>query len=396
MTNRQKVAVIGGGVAGCGAARRAAQLGAEVVLLEQDHPGSGSSGRSAGVYNIQTLDPLDVEIRIRARELFFQLERDRDLHLARIGNIRVATEAEQMTRLAEVIELQRTLGAEDSLLLDRDELQALVPDLRTDDLVGGLYGPNDGHLDGQMLCGSLLAEAVDAGAAVRNRTKVVQHRVTPDGAHELTTSDETLTVDTVINAAGAWADQVAEILGYRTPVLPQVHEVIQVRLPRDLGYVVPMVNLYMPGQAGEALYFRQDGPDSLIAGMHTYVVLDDIPMADPDQYRAQVSDDYLVEVATALTSRFEVDDLGFKPGWTGLYPLSPDGKFILGPEAHDPTIITCAGLGGVGVTMGAIAGATAAEWAIEGKPTTVPGAEALRPDRLAIQAATRARQVARP
>ncbi len=65
------------------------------------------------------------------------------------------------------------------------------------------------------------------------------------------------------------------------------------------------------------------------------------------------------------------------------------GRFILGPEAHDPSIITCTGLGGVGVTMGAIAGATAAEWATEGKPTTVPGADVLRPDRPSLTEVTR-------
>ena len=63
------------------------------------------------------------------------------------------------------------------------------------------------------------------------------------------------------------------------------------KLPRELDYVVPMVNLYMPGQAGEALYFRQDGPDSLIAGMHTYTALDHIAVADPDDYRSKVSED---------------------------------------------------------------------------------------------------------
>lgn len=384
--SKQTIAVIGGGVAGCGAARRAAQLGADVVLIEQEHPGSGSSGRSAGVYNIQTIDPLDVEIRIRARELFFQLERDRGLHLARIGNVRVATQPEQIEKLAAVIELQRELGADDSVLLNQAELKALVPDLRTDDLAGGLLGPNDGHLDGDMLCHTLLADAVDAGATVRRRTKLLGHQVTAQGAHRLTTSGGTLTVDTVVNAAGPWAAQVATILGYTAPVLPQLHQVIQVRLPRDLGYVVPMVNLYMPGQDGEALYFRQDGPDSLIAGMHTYVMLDEIPVADPDNYSTKVSEDYLIEVAGALTDRFLVDDLGFKTGWTGLYPLSPDGRFLVGPEPHDPSLITCAGLGGVGVTMGAIAGATAAEWAIEGKPVTVPGAQVLRPDRPTLQA----------
>lgn len=376
-----RVAVVGAGVAGCGAARRAAQLGADVVLLEQEHPASGSSGRSAGVYNIQTVDPLDVEIRIRARELFFRLERDRGLHLARIGNVRVARRPEDLERLAAVIDLQRELGATDSVLLDRDGLGELVPDLRTDDLEGGLFGPNDGHLDGDMLCNALLSDAVDAGATVHRRTKLLSHDATAEGGHRLVTSRGTFTVDTVINAAGPWAGKVASTLGYATPVLPQMHHVIQVRLPRDLAYVVPMVNLYMPGQAGEALYFRQDGPGSLIGGMHTYRLLDEMPVADPDDYDATVPEDYLVEVAGALTERFRIDDLGFKAGWTGLYPLTPDGRFVVGPEPHDPTLITCAGLGGVGVTMGAVAGAIAVEWAIEGKPVTVPGADVLRPDR---------------
>lgn len=384
----QRVAVIGGGVAGCGAARRAAQLGADVVLLEQSYPGQGSSGRSAGVYNIQTVDPLDVEIRIRARELFFQLERDRDLHLHRIGNARVATSDEQMARLAEVIELQKSLGAADSVLLDRQELQDLVPDLETRDLAGALFGPNDGHLDGQMLCTALLADAAEAGAVVHNRTAVTGYSKTPGGSHKLLTTKGDFEVDSVINAAGAWSNRTAELLGYVGRVLPQLHEVVQVRLPRQLDYVVPMINLYMPGQAGEALYFRQDGPDSLIAGMHTYVLLDDAPIADPDQFRTKVADDYLVEVAEALSARLQIEDLGFKDGWTGLYPISPDGRFILGPETHDSTVITCTGLGGVGVTMGSIAGATAAEWAVEGKPTTVPGADVLTPDRPSLAAAT--------
>lgn len=386
---KQKVAIIGGGVAGCGAARRAAQLGADVVLLEQSYPGQGSSARSAGVYNIQTLDPLDVEIRIRARELLFQLERDRDLHLHRIGNARVATSEGQMTRLAEVIALQKSLGANDSVLLDRHELQELVPDMETYDLAGALFGPNDGHLDGQMLCTALLADATEAGATVHNRAAVTGYSKTPDGAHQLETTKGEFTADTVINAGGAWSNRVAELLGYVGRVLPQVHEVVQVKLPRKLNYVVPMINLYMPGQAGEALYFRQDGPDSLIAGMHTYLLLDDMPIADPDHYRTKVAEEYLVEVAETLSARLKIEDLGFKDGWTGLYPISPDGKFILGPEDHDPTVITCTGLGGVGVTMGSIAGATAAEWAVEGKPSTVPGAHVLTPSRASLAASSR-------
>lgn len=376
------IAIIGAGVGGCGAALRATQLGAsEVIVLEQEHPASGSSGRSAGVYNVQTTDPLNIEIRARARELFFRLEAEEGLHLSRIGNVRVARSEAQINHLATAVGVQQSLGVRDSVLLDRTALKQLVPDLRTDDLAGGLLGPNDGHLDGQQLCDVLLAAARKLGAGVRVRTSVRGYDRDRSGRHRLITSSGDVTADAIINAAGAWAGRVGALLGHQLPLVPQVHEVVQVRLPRALGYTVPMVNLYMPGDRGEALYFRQDGPDTLIAGMHTYLVQEQLATADPDHYPRRVADSYVERVAEALTDRFLVDDLGFKPGWTGLYPLTVDGAFLVGPHEQDATVIACAGFGGTGVTSGPICGFIAAEWALLGEPATVPGAEALLPDR---------------
>jgi sarcosine oxidase, subunit beta len=376
------IAIIGAGVGGCGAALRAAQLGAsEVVVLEQEHPASGSSGRSAGVYNVQTTDPLNIEIRARARELFFRLEAEEGLHLSRIGNVRVARSEAQMDQLTTAIGVQRSLGVHDSVLLDRAALQQLVPDLRTDDLAGGLLGPNDGHLDGQQLCDVLLAAARKLGAGVRVRTSVRGYDRDRSGRHRLITPSGDVTADVIINAAGAWAGRVAALLGHELPLVPQVHEVVQIRLPRALGYTVPMINLYMPGDRGEALYFRQDGPDTLIAGMHTYLVQEQLATADPDHYRRRVADSYVERVAEALTDRFLVDDLGFRPGWTGLYPLTVDGAFLVGPHEQDGTVIACAGFGGTGVTAGPVCGFIAAEWALLGEPVSIPGAGALLPDR---------------
>ena len=110
------------------------------------------------------------------------------------------------------------------------------------------------------------------------------HERDNSGRHRLITTSGDVTADIIINAAGPWAGQVGALLGHELPIVPQVHEVVQVRLPRPLGYTVPMVNLYMPGDRGEALYFRQDGPDSLLAGMHTYVIQDELATADPDNY----------------------------------------------------------------------------------------------------------------
>lgn len=381
-----RIAIIGAGVAGCGAARRAAQLHAEeVIILEKGTPASGSSGRSAGVYNTQTLDPLQLEIRIRSREILFELERKRGLPLARIGNIRIATNEADIPKLETALATIQRLGAADTRILSKKELQTLVPDLNCDDVVAGLYGINDGHLDGHLLCSALIDEARDLGdAKLMNNTEVLSYEKR-GSTHILSTTRGRIECDVVINAAGAWAGHVGGILGHPAFIQPEVHEVVSVKLPRKLGYTVPMCNFYMPGQIGAGIYFRQDGEDSLIAGLHTYVSVEGHDVADPDVYSPPDGDAYFLEVAQLVCDRLRVDDLGFKYGWHGLYPLSVDGEFQVGPYAKDPSVIVVGGMGGTGVTSGALTGALAAEWAILGKPQSVPSATKLVPDRFFAQ-----------
>ncbi len=382
-----RIAVIGAGTVGVGAARRAAELGAEVTVVDREGPASGSSGRSAAIYNVQTVDPLHVELRTRARELFFELERTRGLPLRKIGNLRVAWTDADLEVLRGVIDVQRGLGLteEDSVILDRDGIQRLVPDLVTRDLAGGLFGPRDGVIDGVYLSHTLLHSAIDRGARYV-KARVLDHRKR-GSEHVLVTEQGEIVADVVVNAAGAWAGKVGAILGIEVPVMPQVHDIVKARLPEARPYTVPMVNLYMPGSDGEALYFRQLDPTTLLAGFHTYEVLEDQPIVDPDDFRQVVEPSYTEAVRAALAERFPVPGIEVVPGWTGLYPLSPDGEFIIGPETGDPTIVTATGLGGVGVTSGSMAGYLAAEWAVLGETTTMTGVERWLPSRFETKGA---------
>jgi sarcosine oxidase subunit beta len=379
-----RIAIIGAGTAGCGAARRAAELGAaSVTLVEKSTPASGSSGRSAGVYHVQTLHPIDIEVRIRSRELFYRLEKERALPLHRIGALRVARNSIELNRLNEAMAVQRSFGVTDSRVADPQEIKRLVPDLECSDIAGALYGPNDGTIDGHLLCSALIEEARGFGAHVLTNTKVIGYE-RRGGAHVLRTTRGDIECDVVINAAGAWARGVGELLGHRASVNPEVHEIIRVKFPKKLGYVVPFVNFYVPGSAGESIYFRQEGPDSLIAGMHSHDSVPGLLIEDPDDYQPPAREDYLVRVAENLTARLKVEDLGFKEGWFGLYPLSLDGLFQVGPYAADESVLVVAGLGGVGVTTGPTLGAIAAEWALLGKPITIKTADALLPDRKSL------------
>jgi sarcosine oxidase, subunit beta len=381
---KPQIAIIGAGTAGCGAARRAAELGADVTVIERGGPAAGSSSLSAGVYNIQTLKPLDIEIRVRAREMIFRFERERALPLARIGNMRIAMNDADIPKLEEARAFQRELGATDSLILTKAEIQALVPDMNCDGIVAALHGPQDGHLDGYLLCTAMMDEAKDHGAKFMLNTAVLGYAKRAQ-RHVLHTAQGDVEADIVINAAGAWAGLIGKMLGHAAPIKPEVHEVIKVKLPHKLSYVVPMCNFYMPGQQSAGVYFRQDGEDSLIAGLHTYASVDGLEVTDPDNFSPPDGDEGFLQAAMQLQERLPIENLGFRPGWSGLYPISADGQYLIGPYKADPSVIIAGGMGGVGVTSGAAIGAVAADWAMLGKPVTVPRAEACLPDRESLK-----------
>jgi sarcosine oxidase, subunit beta len=379
-----RIAVIGAGTTGCGAARRAAELGAsDVVIFEKKTPASASSGLSAGVFCVQTLNPLEIELRIRARETVYHLQKNRGLHFARIGAIRFATNDEDAAGLERALHFQRSLGVDDARIVTRDEIKKMVPDVRCDDVVAGLYGPNDGHIDGHTYCAALLEDAKDFGARLRSHTEIIGYRKM-SGGHVLKTKDGESEFDIIINAAGAWAGKVGQVLGHPAPVRPEVHEVIIARLPRKLGYVMPLCQLANPEKKSGGVYFRQEGPDTLVTGLHSRGPVPGLEVTDFDSFSPPNSDEYLQAVAEELYQRLPLGDIGVKSGWYGLYPTSADNRFMIGPYKSDPTILVVAGFGGVGVTSGAAGGACAAEWAILGKISSVPSAEVFLPDRATL------------
>ncbi|MGV1048824.1 MAG: NAD(P)/FAD-dependent oxidoreductase [Solirubrobacterales bacterium] len=378
------IVVIGAGAAGMTAALRAGELGCtDVTVLERQHLASGSSGLSAGVYNINATDRLNIEIRVRTRALLDDLERESGMHLARIGHLRLGRSERHAKLFEEVIGIQEELGAEPSTLLDPGQIRDLVPDLRLDDVVIGLWNSRDGHMDGPLLCGIVGERCEALGVKILPKHPVIGWRK-EGGRHVLTTPEGEFKADVVINAAGPWAEKIGELLEAPLPLVSQVHDVVKVKLPDGVDYTVPMVQEYIPGDE-VAIYFRQDGPDSLICGEHTYSVVEGLGSADPDDYRKTIPWETWESVAKRVSSRLQIEAMGFEPGWTGLYPISADGDFVIGPYEHDASIVAAGGLGGNGLTSGTTLGRVAAEWAVLGEPQLVSGTEALLPDRPSLK-----------
>jgi sarcosine oxidase, subunit beta len=142
---------------------------------------------------------------------------------------------------------------------------------------------------------------------------------------------------------------------------------------------MPSVMNYVPSSGGYGLYFRDDGPTRLVAGLHTEEPLHDV--VDPDRWPRGNDHDYIVEVATQLEHQLpRLADTAHLDGvWAGLYPISPDGKPTVGPYRDRPRVIAALGGGGSGFQSAPALGRLAADWVLNGEPHSIPGATALLP-----------------
>src|SRR5438132_10014500 len=141
-----EIVVIGGGVVGCSIAYQLAKRGQrDVVVLERETVGSGTTSKAAG--GIRAQFPTETEIRFSLESLRvlknFTEEFGIDPGFKQIGYLFLISEEENLRGFEKCIALQRRFGV-DVRIITPKEAQAMVPALRVDDLIAAVWGPQDG------------------------------------------------------------------------------------------------------------------------------------------------------------------------------------------------------------------------------------------------------------
>lgn len=374
-----RVAIVGAGAVGLACADHLlAREGVEVVVLEQDQVASGSSGLNIGIVETQYVDRMAIELRVYARRFFDRLAADDGLELHRCGYLRPAYDPSSLARFHQSVAIQRELGVLDARVLDPEEIGRLAPDLRHDDMAGALFGPSDGYVDPHRYCALLADRVRERGGELRTRARLVGADRDGGGVRLRTADGGTVAADVVVNAAGAWASAVGELLGAPVTVIPQRRSAAIAHLDAPLSYVMPFVMNYTPGEGRPGAYVRHERDDQLVVGTHSEEAVD--PPADPDRYPRGVTQEFLEDLAEQLASRLPTlaQRMSIGQGWSGLYPVSPSGPRV-GPRPDAPGVVDAVGFGGSGLQASPTAGLLVAEWLLDGEPKTIPGARALAP-----------------
>ena len=342
------VAIIGAGIAGASLAFRLAGERSVLLLERESQPGYHATGRSAAMF-MESYGPPAVRALTRASRAFYEQPPegfcDRPLLTPR-GVLYLASHGQEALLQA----MQVTLAASGSVLdrLDAGAALARVSCLRPEVVHGALFEHGAQDIDVHALHQGFLRGMRARGGELRTNAQVVaaQH----DGTRWMLrlADGEELQAQAVVNAAGAWADEVAALFG-AAPVglVPHRRSAFTFKAPEgsDVSGWPAVVGV------DESYYFKPDAGQLLGSPAN----------ADPTLPHDVVPEEldialgiHQIEAVTTLTIRRPAST------WAGLRSFVRDGEMVIGWDERCPAFFWLAGQGGYGIQSAAGASELAA------------------------------------
>jgi D-arginine dehydrogenase len=369
-TTGPRVAVVGGGIAGISIAYELAAE-ARVVLFETEPQlALHTTGRSAAMY-LQSYGNVLVRTLTVASEADFArlpgvLETPPLLRPQ--AQLWIADE-EARPHLDALLETGGPLRS-----LSAAEAGALCPALRAELLVGAALDVSAQEIDVMALHQGYVGGLMARGGEIR-RAAPVTSLERSGGGWRVGFPGGTLPVDVVVNAAGAWADQVAALAGV---TLAGIRPLRRTLFTSPLQWPTPTDGWPFVADLGERFYFRVEHDQVLVSPA------DETPDVARDARPEEI------DIARTLVVMNRFTTLGLRSvrsAWAGLRSFAADRSPVVGGRRAEPGFFWFAGQGGYGIQMAPALARAGAALLLHGRlPAELEGAvdvESLGPDRLA-------------
>lgn len=369
MRDRYRVVVIGGGIVGCAVAYHLARRGlTDVVLIERRELTAGSTWHAAGGFHAINADTRIAALQKYTIDLYPEIEREsgRSVGLHRSGGIELAGTPERWRWLKAQLAWHRTRGT-DARLVSPEEAAEMVPILDPRGILGGLFDPNEGHLDPDGATHAYAEAARRRGVDIALGNRVLALERTADGWRVRTERGD-VDCEHVVNAAGLWARRVGRMVGVDHPLVPMLHHyLVTEEIPE-----VAAIRGEMPAVTDLEgfTYLQREGSGVLLGVYETRPRHWAVEGPDWDFGRQLFPED-LDRILPELTMGFErfpvLQEVGIKRWVHGAFTFTPDGNPLVGPVPGIPNYWAACGVM-AGFSQGAGIGLALANWIVDGDP----------------------------
>lgn len=346
-----KVVVVGAGIIGACTALAAARAGCEVVLVDRDQVGSGTTSRGEGNILVSDKTPgPELDLALASRRRWGTLAEDlgaESLEFEDKGGIVVAGDPAAAEPLTALTLEQAAVGVRVEHLADPWHAE---PHL-TRDIARTYWYPQDAQVQPVLAAAAVVAAARRLGVEYRPHTEVaaaVSHGADRIGG-VVTSTGERILADTVVNAAGTWGGTVGERLGAPVPVLPRrgfilVTEPVPAGLVRHKVYDADYVANVAASTAGletSCVVESTRGGTILIGASRERVGFD------------ATMDPHVVAMLAAQAVRLfpVLAGIQLMRVYRGFRPYCPDHLPVIGPDPRVSGLIHACGHEGAGIGL---------------------------------------------
>ena len=213
------VLIIGGGITGCALARELSKYNLKTVLVEKGHDvASGQSSRNGGVVHVGlnfSTKSLKLKYCVRGNNMYENLSKDLHVPFEHKGQVTFARTKLEMFMLYVTCLGGKKKGIDKLKMMNRDELLKYEPSV-PEWSIGGLLMGTGGITCPHKMTIALAENAIENGAEVLLDTAVLDMVVEDNLITKVKTNRGTIKPKVVVNAAGVYADDIAEMANDRT------------------------------------------------------------------------------------------------------------------------------------------------------------------------------------
>ncbi|WP_050527945.1 GcvT family protein [Pseudorhodobacter aquimaris] len=349
MKTHVKALVVGGGAVGNGITYHLAKAGWDVMLVERDELTSGSTWHAAGLLPLFNMGYATTHIHKYSVDFYKSLEAETGLNagFAVVGNLRMAQCQERMDEYMLYSAVAESADVYHEFLTPA-QIKERWPLLRTDDLQGALFHPQDGYINPADVTQAMAKGARQHGATIERKIQVDGYRWTGsewivsctrmvDKGGNLIPSEESFEIhaEHVVTATGNHAQRTAKLLGIKIPAIPVEHQFI-VTEPDPMLVEYRKNNPEHPVlRDADAKWYVREERGGWILGPYEKGAPSRFEYGVPDSFRADLFpldlDRIEVEYMSMLHRLPSSENVGLKDDFNGPICYTPDGNPLVGP-----------------------------------------------------------------